>query len=105
VAHNAFRIAIRYPAQIDGYRFRRQVPIGPYIVDFACLKAHIVIEVDGGQHAQATERDDRRTAWLASQDFRVLRFWDNDVLLQTDAILETIRAALPQTETVQGPRR
>jgi very-short-patch-repair endonuclease len=83
--------------QIDGYRFRRQVPIGPYTVDFACLKAHLVIEVDGGQHADARDRDDRRTAWLASQDFRVLRFWDNDVLLHTDGVVETIRAALRQT--------
>ena len=83
--------------QIDGHRFRRQVPIGPYTVDFACLKARLVIEVDGGQHARAVERDDRRTAWLASQDFRVLRFWDNDVLLNTDGVLETIRAALRQT--------
>lgn len=80
--------------QIEGYRFRRQVPIGPYVVDFACLKAHLVIEVDGGQHAQAVERDDQRTAWLASRGFRVLRFWDNDVLLRTDGVLEAIRAAL-----------
>jgi very-short-patch-repair endonuclease len=80
--------------QLDGHRFRRQVPIGPYIVDFTCLKAHLVIEVDGGQHANATEQDDRRTAWLASQGFRVLRFWDNDVLLQTDSVLETVRNAL-----------
>jgi very-short-patch-repair endonuclease len=80
--------------QIDGYRFRRQVPIGPYVVDFACLKARLVIEVDGGQHAQAKAQDDRRTAWLASQGFRVLRFWDNDVLLQTDGVLEAILGAL-----------
>ena len=83
--------------QIDGYRFRRQVPIGPYVVDFACLKARLVIEVDGGQHVQAKEQDDKRTAWLASQGFRVLRFWDNDVLTQTDGVLEAIRVALPET--------
>jgi len=82
--------------QIGGYRFRRQVPIGPYVVDFACFKARLVIELDGSQHAKAFERDQQRTAWLASQDFRVLRFWDNDVLLQTDGVLEAIRAALPK---------
>ncbi len=83
--------------QIRGYRFRRQVPIGPYVADFACLKAHLVIEVDGGQHAQGQERDDRRTAWLESRGFRVLRFWDNDVLQHTTGVLETIHAALKQT--------
>jgi len=83
--------------QIGGYRFRRQVPVGPYVADFACLKAHLVIEVDGSQHAQAKERDNQRTAWLESRGFRVLRFWDNDVLLQTNGVLETIRAALNQT--------
>ncbi len=50
--------------QIDGYRFRRQVPMGPYVFDFACLKARLMIEVDGGQHAEALERDNRRTVWL-----------------------------------------
>jgi very-short-patch-repair endonuclease len=83
--------------QIPGYRFRRQVPIGPYVVDFACLKARLVIEVDGSQHAKAVERDQQRTAWLASQGFRLLRFWDNDVLSHTDSVLEAIRAALPKT--------
>jgi very-short-patch-repair endonuclease len=83
--------------QIDGYRFRRQVPIGPYVADFACLKARLVVEVDGGQHAADAERDEQRTAWLASQKFRVVRFWDNDVLLQTDEVLESIRLALRQT--------
>jgi very-short-patch-repair endonuclease len=80
--------------QIDGNRFRRQVPIGPYVVDFACLKARLVIEVDGAQHALDTDRDDRRSAWLASQGFRLVRFWDNDVLLQIEDVLEAIRLAL-----------
>jgi very-short-patch-repair endonuclease len=82
--------------QIPGFRFRRQVPMGPYVVDFACLKAHIVVEVDGGQHAQALEHDQRRTAWLESQGFRVLRFWDNDVLLETDEVVESIYQGLKQ---------
>ena len=81
--------------QIAGHRFRRQVPIGQYVVDFACRKARVVIEVDGSQHAASSMQDDRRTAWLASRGYRVLRFWDNQVLTETDEVLETIRAALP----------
>jgi very-short-patch-repair endonuclease len=92
--HSAAASDIKRVQQMDGYRFRRQVPIGPYVVDFACLKARLAIEVDGGQHAEANDRDDRRTAWLGSQSVRVLRFWDNDVLLHTDGVLEAIRAAL-----------
>jgi very-short-patch-repair endonuclease len=80
--------------QIGGYRFRRQVPIGPYVVDFACLHSWLAIEVDGGQHGEAIERDDRRTAWLESRGFRVLRFWNNEVLQQTDGVLERINKAL-----------
>src|ERR1700736_3516577 len=59
--------------EIHGYAFRRQVPLGPDVVDFACVKARLVIELDGSQHAKALERDQRRTAWLASQEFRLLR--------------------------------
>jgi very-short-patch-repair endonuclease len=82
--------------QMDGYPFRRQVPMGPYVVDFACLKARLVIEVDGGQHAEEKlDRDRRRTAWLESRGFRVLRFWNHEVLQETEGVLESIRAALP----------
>jgi very-short-patch-repair endonuclease len=80
--------------QIGGHRFRRQVPVGQYIVDFLCKKAHLIIEVDGGQHLLDVARDEHRTAWLQSRGFRVLRFWDNDVLQQTDSVLESIRVAL-----------
>ncbi len=80
--------------QIPGFRFRRQVPIPPYVADFACLKAHLVIEVDGSQHAQALEQDLRRTKWLESRGFRVLRFWDNEVLLETEAVMESTYASL-----------
>jgi len=78
--------------QIDGHRFRRQMPIGPYIVDFVCLASRLIIEVDGGQHS--AERDARRTAWLESQDFHVLRFWNNDVLGNLDGVIQTIEDAL-----------
>ena len=79
---------------LPGYRFRRQVPLGPYVVDFACLAARLVIEVDGGQHACQVEQDRQRTAWLESQGFRVLRFWNIHVLQETDDVIEAIWATL-----------
>jgi very-short-patch-repair endonuclease len=80
--------------QIDGHRFRRQVSIGPYIADFVCLDAKLVIEVDGGQHSDAAEKDARRTALMEAQGFRVVRFWNHEVLGNTDGVLETIRRLL-----------
>ena len=80
--------------QLSGYRFRRQVPIGPYVVDFACLAAHLVIEVDGGQHAVSVDKDRQRTAWLESRGYKVVRFWNNDVLGNPDGVLQTILRAL-----------
>ncbi len=61
---------------IPGTRFRRQVPIGPYVADFACLKSRLVIELDGSQYLQRTTYDDERTKFLETQNFRVLRFWN-----------------------------
>jgi len=78
--------------------------MGPYILDFVCLKARLVIEVDGGQHATVMGADTRRTAWLESPGFRVLRFWNNDVLLETNGVLETIRASLP-APLMRPPRK
>jgi very-short-patch-repair endonuclease len=80
--------------QIDGHRFRKQVPIGKYIVDFACLDARLVIELDGGQHTDAAEADRERDAWLRSQGLRVLRFWNNDVLKNQDGVMQVILEAL-----------
>jgi very-short-patch-repair endonuclease len=74
-------------------KFRRQFPISGYAVDFVCLEARIVVEVDGGQHAERQLEDAHRTAVLAKSGFRVLRFWDNDVLKELDAVLlEILRA-------------
>jgi very-short-patch-repair endonuclease len=87
--------------QMEGHRFRRQVPIGPYVVDFACRKARLAIEVDGGQHVAASQEDDRRSAWLASRGYTVLRFWNNQVLEETDGVLESIRLVL--TARSPGP--
>ena len=89
--------------QIGGHRFRRQVPVGPFIADFLCKKAQLIIEVDGSQHLVEVERDEHRTAWLQSHGFRVLRFWDNDVLQQTDSVLESIRVALLEAPTLPSP--
>lgn len=79
--------------QLDGFRFRRQVPIGHYIADFACVEAKLVVELDGGQH-QDSEHDVRRDAELRRQGFRVLRFWNNQVLQETAAVLEQILRVL-----------
>lgn len=73
-------------------RFRRQFPIGPYIVDFVCLRAKLVIEVDGGQHG--VERDAVRTKWLEERKYKVLRFWNNDVLDNMDGVLRVIEEEL-----------
>ena len=84
---------------LRGCRFRRQVPIGPYIADFACLYPAIVIEIDGGQHAEQTAYDATRDAFLNQRGFKVLRFWSNEVLTQTDAVLAVIWRALEELKT------
>jgi primosomal protein N' (replication factor Y) len=76
--------------QVNAHRFRRQHPIGPYIGDFACIEQRIVIELDGGQHPGQAEWDDKRTAFMQSQGWWVLRFWNNDVLNNLDGVLSTI---------------
>ena len=73
------------------WHFRRQHPVGPYIVDFICLAARLVIEIDGGQHSP--DRDGRRTAWLEAAGFRVLRFWNNEVLANSEGVLQAIAEA------------
>jgi very-short-patch-repair endonuclease len=75
---------------IAEHKFRRQHPIGPYVVDFVCLEQQLIIEVDGHQHVARALHDEKRTAYLEAQGFRVLRFWDNDVLLQTDSVMQVI---------------
>ena len=80
--------------QVDGYKFRRQRPIGKYIVDFVCLEKFLVIEVDGGQHDTQNLYDTERDSWLKSQGFTVLRFWNHDVLRVTESVLAAIQRAL-----------
>ena len=76
--------------QLKGRKFRREHPMGPYILDFVCLEKKLVIEIDGGQHAEQIVYDSNRTRWLHTQGFRVLRFWNNEVLGNTESVLEII---------------
>ncbi|MFV1998294.1 MAG: endonuclease domain-containing protein, partial [Acidiferrobacterales bacterium] len=77
--------------QMEGCKFRRQEVIGDYIVDFLCLEPKLIIEVDGGHHIDQYEYDQVRTKYLASLGYKVIRFWNNDVLANTPAVLEKIR--------------
>jgi primosomal protein N' (replication factor Y) len=76
-----------------GSRFRRQFPIPPYVVDFACVEACLIIEADGGQHA-VDDRDERRDAFLAARGWRILRFWNNEILSNKTGVLQTIAETL-----------
>lgn len=77
--------------QLEGLKFRRQQPIGKYIVDFVCFEKQIIIEVDGGHHIVQIKKDLERDNWLSQKNFKVLRFWNNDVLTNIDGVLEEIR--------------
>ena len=83
--------------QIENCKFRRQQPIGDYIADFTCLEKKIIVEIDGGQHFENKE-DDIRDQWLTSQGYRVLRFWNNDVIQNIESVLEIIRKACIDTK-------
>ena len=77
-----------------GYKFRRQMVIEPYIVDFVCLEARLIIEADGGQHSDQEAYDARRMAWLEGMGYRVMRFWNHEVLGELQSVLEQIQVAL-----------
>jgi very-short-patch-repair endonuclease len=83
--------------RLAGYKFRRQHPIDGFVVDFACTKHRLVIEADGGQHAE-NPGDARRTAIIEARGWRVLRFWNNEILSNTDGVVETILKELKQSE-------
>ena len=80
-------------ARLNGHKFRRQASIGRYIVDFVCFEARLIVEVDGGQHAERQGQDAQRTAWLEAEGFRVLRFWNTEVLGHLEAVKEVITRA------------
>jgi len=82
--------------RLDGWKFRRQHPIGKFIVDFVCLEKKLIVEVDGGQHAQNLESDAKRTEYLRQKGYRILRFWNNEVLQETEPVLNSILLALSE---------
>ncbi|WP_334177484.1 endonuclease domain-containing protein [Pseudoxanthomonas sp.] len=88
--------------QLDGFRFRRQHPVGPYIADFACLEAHLIVEVDGGQHMDAAS-DRTRDAFLQGEGFHVLRFWNNEVLANLEGVQALILRRLSDTRPHPSP--
>jgi adenine-specific DNA-methyltransferase len=84
--------------QLAGFKFRRQHSIGVYICDFACVEALVIVELDGSQHVEQSNYDARRDSFLRSNGFRVLRFWNDDVLSRMEVVLETIFEALHRPE-------
>jgi very-short-patch-repair endonuclease len=80
--------------RLAGYKFKRQFPIGPYIADFACLELKLIVEADGGQHADQKAYDEKRTEWLESRGWRVLRYWNNDILTNIEGVSETLLEAI-----------
>lgn len=80
--------------ELSGWKFRRQHSIGPYIVDFVCIEKRLVIELDGGQHVENLESDAKRSEYLKEKGYRILRFWNNDVLREGEAVLNVILSCL-----------
>jgi very-short-patch-repair endonuclease len=81
-------------SRTNGAKFRRQAVLGPYVVDFVCFDPRVIVEIDGGQHAVAARRDAARTAWLETQGYCVLRFWNHDVLANPEGVRDSIVAAI-----------
>jgi len=79
---------------LEGYKFRRQVVVEPYIVDFLCMDVRLIVEADGGQHDQQRRYDAERSAQLEAMGYRVLRFWNHEILSEIEGVLEQIRLAL-----------
>ena len=98
------RLWLRLRRNALGVSFRRQHPLDPYIVDFICLEARLVVEADGGQHSEErAEHDARRTAWLEERGYEVLRFWNNDILSNTDGVIEVIQRRLAERTPLPNP--
>ncbi len=85
----------------DGFHFRRQCPVGPYVADFLCYSARIVVEVDGGQHGTepGLAHDEKRDAWFEANGYRVLRYWNDDVRKNVEGVVETILSVLNEMKT------
>ena len=82
--------------RFQSFKFRRQVPVGPYVADFLTFESRLVVEVDGGQHAES-DRDAKRDRWFAESNFRVMRFWNNEVLSNLEGVLTVLAAELANT--------
>src|SRR5215470_7709249 len=89
--------------RLAGWKFKRQVPIDQFVADFLCADGKVIVEVDGGQHDKGRERDADRTAALEAMGYLVLRFWNNDVMRNTDGVLETILSTLNQPRSEADP--
>jgi very-short-patch-repair endonuclease len=110
--HERMRWRALRELSVDGTHFRRQAPIGPYVVDFFCPAKHLIIELDGGHHNddETAKRDRERQAWLEQEGYRVVRFWNSDVTNDLTAVLERIHVELygsreAEVEPLKHPRR
>lgn len=102
-AERRFWFAVR-AHRFGGCKFKRQYPIGPYIADFVCLERRLIVELDGGQHAQHVEYDAERTAYLQARGFRVLRYWNEEFLRNQMDVLEGIWRALNSSSPASSAR-
>jgi very-short-patch-repair endonuclease len=91
--------------RLEGWKWRRQVPVGPFVVDFLCLEAAVVVELDGGVHAERAQRDARRDAWLRARGLQVLRFWNREVDADLDRVCWMILRACRETNPSLRGRR
>jgi len=87
--------------QMTGYKFRRQVPIGRYIADFVCHEARLIVEIDGGQHDRSSPQEAERSGFLEKEGYRILRFWNNEVLANPDGVHQTIADELGRITLTQ----
>lgn len=87
--------------QLDGFKFRRQATIDPFVVDFLCVEAALAVELDGGQHDE--DRDRRRTVYLEARGLHILRFWNHDVVENIEGVADAIRSALSKKKTLTQP--
>ncbi len=89
--------------QMEGVKFRRQHPIGIYIVDFICFEKRLIIELDGGQHMIQATKNKTREAWLRQQGYKVLRFWDHEIFENSTGVLNSIRNNIIRTPSPSSP--
>ena len=84
--------------RFEGFKFKRQEPLGSYVVDFICYEAKLIVELDGGHHSNQREADVRRTHWLESRGFQVLRFWNNDVLTNVEGVMKELEKKISPSQ-------